>query len=102
MKKRKKNPTQKSNPSSYFPGSYFILAQATFPIERETGLEPATSSLGSWHSTTELLPRKYSLIRAIAYLSNDYPKEVKDGSAKIEKVVVLPLPRPGVTHSLSS
>ena len=26
-------------------------------MERETGLEPATSSLGSWHSTTELLPR---------------------------------------------
>ena len=25
-------------------------------LERETGLEPATSSLGSWHSTTELLP----------------------------------------------
>ena len=32
-------------------------------MERETGVEPATSSLGSWHSTTELLPlafnRKY-------------------------------------------
>jgi hypothetical protein len=27
-------------------------------MERETGLEPATSSLGSWHSTTELLPPK--------------------------------------------
>ena len=27
-------------------------------LERETGLEPATSSLGSWHSTTELLPLK--------------------------------------------
>ena len=26
-------------------------------LERETGFEPATSSLGSWHSTTELLPR---------------------------------------------
>src|SRR5438067_185303 len=26
-------------------------------MERETGFEPATSSLGSWHSTTELLPR---------------------------------------------
>ena len=26
-------------------------------MERETGVEPATSSLGSWHSTTELLPR---------------------------------------------
>jgi hypothetical protein len=25
--------------------------------ERATGLEPATSSLGSWHSTTELRPR---------------------------------------------
>ena len=25
-------------------------------MERETGLEPTTSSLGSWHSTTELLP----------------------------------------------
>src|SRR5258708_5745223 len=33
-------------------------------MERETGVEPATSSLGSWHSTTELLPlaskRKYT------------------------------------------
>ena len=26
-------------------------------MERETGIEPATSSLGSWHSTAELLPR---------------------------------------------
>jgi hypothetical protein len=25
--------------------------------ERETGIEPATSSLGSWHSTAELLPQ---------------------------------------------
>ncbi len=25
-------------------------------MERETGLEPVTSSLGSWHSTAELLP----------------------------------------------
>jgi hypothetical protein len=29
-------------------------------LERETGLEPATSSLGSWHSTTELLPLAFS------------------------------------------
>ena len=41
------------------------LTQRTSPevckllkMERETGLEPATSSLGSWHSTTELLPRR--------------------------------------------
>jgi hypothetical protein len=25
-------------------------------VERETGIEPATSSLGSWRSTAELLP----------------------------------------------
>ena len=27
-------------------------------LEREMGFEPTTSSLGSWHSTTELLPLK--------------------------------------------
>ena len=27
-------------------------------LERATGVEPATSSLGSWHSTTELRPRR--------------------------------------------
>ena len=32
-------------------------SQVVENMERETGLEPATSSLGSWHSTTELLPR---------------------------------------------
>ena len=26
--------------------------------ERATGVEPATSSLGSWHSTTELRPQR--------------------------------------------
>lgn len=26
-------------------------------MERETGIEPATSSLGSWRSTAELLPQ---------------------------------------------
>ncbi len=34
-------------------------------MERETGVEPATSSLGSWHSTTELLP----LALIICYLT---------------------------------
>jgi hypothetical protein len=31
-------------------------SQVIEKMERETGFEPATSSLGSWHSTTELLP----------------------------------------------
>jgi hypothetical protein len=30
--------------------------QVVEKMERETGTEPATSSLGSWHSTAELLP----------------------------------------------
>src|SRR2546426_5184694 len=30
--------------------------------ERATGFEPATSSLGSWHSTPELRPRGYRYI----------------------------------------
>jgi hypothetical protein len=35
----------------------FVGVSKLLKMERETGLEPATSSLGSWHSTTELLPR---------------------------------------------
>jgi hypothetical protein len=31
-------------------------------MEREMGLEPTTSSLGSWHSTTELLPLAWLLL----------------------------------------
>jgi hypothetical protein len=50
-------------------GGPFLAAASTMPedcrsdlgtllrLERETGIEPATSSLGSWHSTAELLPR---------------------------------------------
>ena len=39
-------------------GSFQVIDK----MERETGLEPATSSLGSWHSTTELLPQVFFLI----------------------------------------
>jgi hypothetical protein len=35
----------------------FTSVRKLLILERETGFEPATSSLGSWHSTTELLPR---------------------------------------------
>ena len=31
-------------------------------MERETGIEPATSSLGSWHSTAELLPLTLAVV----------------------------------------
>ena len=41
-------------------------------MERETGVEPATSSLGSLHSTTELLPplRMHGLFRAEGKVSS--------------------------------
>lgn len=32
-------------------------------MERETGIEPVTSSLGSWRSTAELLPLRRDRIR---------------------------------------
>ena len=38
----------------------FASVRNLLKMERETGLEPATSSLGSWHSTTELLPHALS------------------------------------------
>jgi hypothetical protein len=33
-----------------------LPADSEEELERETGIEPATSSLGSWRSTAELLP----------------------------------------------
>ncbi|SVD69374.1 uncharacterized protein METZ01_LOCUS422228 [marine metagenome] len=41
----------KNRPTSYMAGRLQCDA-----MERETGIEPATSSLGSLRSTTELLP----------------------------------------------
>jgi hypothetical protein len=38
-------------------------------MERETGIEPVTSSLGSWRSTAELLPLTCKLSRACWLLS---------------------------------
>jgi hypothetical protein len=37
-----------------------IVGESLIFLERETGVEPATSSLGSWHSTTELLPLTFA------------------------------------------
>ena len=34
-------------------------------VERETGIEPATSSLGSWRSTAELLPLTNEILRVL-------------------------------------
>jgi hypothetical protein len=40
-------------------------------LERETGIEPATSSLGSWRSTAELLPL---IVRQVHhYISVPFP-----------------------------
>src|ERR1051325_7781237 len=37
------------------------LLNCVILAERATGLEPATSSLGSWHSTTELRPHSHNI-----------------------------------------
>ncbi len=38
-------------------------------LERETGLEPATSTLARWHSTTELLPQVVTELRGTSRIS---------------------------------
>ena len=38
--------------------SWEAIGKEEREMERETGIEPATSSLGSWRSTAELLPLK--------------------------------------------
>ena len=45
-------------------------------MERETGIEPATSSLGSWHSTAELLPL------ASTYSRTDWGKKKQDSGRR--------------------
>src|SRR5579885_84733 len=44
-------------------------------MERETGLEPATSSLGSWHSTAELLPLICPTLIQPHYIINDQTRD---------------------------
>jgi hypothetical protein len=39
-------------------------------LERETGLEPATSTLARWHSTTELLPQVVSELPGTSRISS--------------------------------
>jgi hypothetical protein len=39
-------------------------------MERETGIEPATSSLGSWRSTAELLPLSHTRILILQTLQD--------------------------------
>jgi hypothetical protein len=56
------------------------VAPKLLKMERETGLEPATSSLGSWHSTTELLPHS-----AVGTKSSLHP-------SALPRTVRLPLP----------
>ena len=51
--------SQRKQESTKRPHEYSILSiHAEWILERETGFEPATFSLGSWRSTTELLPQK--------------------------------------------
>src|SRR4051794_18570476 len=40
--------------------------------ERAMGFEPTTSSLGSWHSTTELRPRFFPHVRAVPLTQTFY------------------------------
>jgi DNA-binding CsgD family transcriptional regulator len=68
-------------------------------MERETGFEPATSSLGSWHSTTELLPLsrrlKYTKHSRLSARLNSASLRIPDSFAGVSDAC---LPRILVTH----
>ncbi len=43
-------------------------------MERETGIEPVTSSLGSWRSTAELLPLNFVRVPFQLIQNKRYPQ----------------------------
>jgi hypothetical protein len=47
-----KDEDHNSQPFIVHPSSFIVR------LERETGLEPATATLATWNSTTELLPQR--------------------------------------------
>src|SRR3989344_2527314 len=51
-------------PPAIVPPALFVAEN----MERETGIEPATSSFGSWRSTAELLPLYNAACRSLAPL----------------------------------
>ena len=59
----------------------------SFFMERETGIEPAASSLGSLRSTTELLPLSFENIDDAASQVKFFPFS---GQAMIEFLPILP------------
>src|SRR5919206_4757339 len=57
--------------------SSFIIPHSSLP-KRETGFEPATSTLARSHSTTELLPReRLEILRIRGRLSSRPPERVR-------------------------
>ena len=50
-------------------------------MERETGIEPATSSLGSWRSTAELLPLDTAASKMVAHRLRDLSGVIESLSA---------------------
>jgi hypothetical protein len=62
-------------------------------MERETGIEPATSSLGSWRSTAELLPLSlgdYHRWRGAATLGRLTPKVCRIGPGLGPTLIISP------------
>ena len=61
-------------------------------MERETGIEPATSSLGSWRSTAELLPLGDSKLKRLTRYSRLYnrpiPKRFPERSDKTVQIII--------------
>jgi hypothetical protein len=64
-------------------------------LERETGIEPVTSSLGSWRSTAELLPLDFARLPF-----RSLPDNVPGGRARVCLSPALPRNIPGLAYEL--
>jgi hypothetical protein len=58
-------------------------------FERETGLEPATSSLGSWHSTTELLPQWTQYRQNLPIVQGWFARHSQSQFAKLSYILIV-------------
>jgi hypothetical protein len=66
------------------------LGYAARKLERETGFEPATSTLARLHSTAELFPLIHSLQAYFKKMT--YPLSRQNGKAKMCSFVPLKMP----------
>src|SRR5579884_2616439 len=74
------------------PKCWQLLGKTGWKMERETGFEPATSTLARSHSTAELLPLDFVIISKLAGTSNSRHLRARASSSAPGAVVFAVIP----------